>query len=65
MKNVTITTKGTTMTIVVDTTKDYGLSASGKSQIIASTEGNMPISVGDENIIVGINIYRKAPKATK
>lgn len=49
---------GNILTITVDIAKDYGKSASGKSIIIASTEGN--ISVPDkEDIKIGLNIYKK------
>ncbi len=53
------------LTIVVDTEKDYGLSASGKSTIIASSSGNQKINIGnevsgDDFAFLGLNIYRKA-----
>ena len=35
--------EGNIQTIKVDITKEYGVSSSGKSIIIASTEGNQPI----------------------
>jgi len=44
--------------IKVDLTKEFGPSASGKTIIIASTEGN--ISIPDkENIKIGLNVYKK------
>ena len=57
MKNVTITMKGTIMTITVDTSKDFGPSASGKTTIIASTGGNAQID--EKNLFVGLNVYKK------
>ncbi|HWQ66529.1 MAG TPA: hypothetical protein VN372_06635 [Methanospirillum sp.] len=58
MKNIEMTVEGTKLTIIVDLSKDYGESKSGKSITIASTEGN--ISVPDnEDIKIGLNIYRK------
>ena len=48
------------MTIVVDTSKDFGLSGSGKSTMIATSSGNQKINVNGEDIFVGINIYKKA-----
>lgn len=62
MKNVTVTTKGSKLIIEVDTSKDFGASASGKSIIIGSTEGNQSIAVGDGTVVVGLNVYRKAVK---
>lgn len=58
MKNVEMIVEGSTLTIKVDISKDYGESKSGKSITIASTEGN--ISIPDhEEIKIGLNIYRK------
>ncbi len=58
MKNVDMKLSGSILTITVDISKQYGLSSSGKSQIIASTEGN--VSVPDkEEVKIGLNIYRK------
>ena len=38
------------MTIVVDTSKDFGLSGSGKSTMIATSSGNQKINVNGEDI---------------
>jgi hypothetical protein len=58
MKNVDMKLTGTILTIIVDISKEYGLSTSGKSLIIASTEGNVSIPEKEE-IKIGLNIYRK------
>jgi hypothetical protein len=57
MKNVEMTVEGTTLTIKVDLSKEFGPSASGKTIIIASTEGNVTIPNRTEK--VGLNVYRK------
>jgi hypothetical protein len=57
MKNVDITVSGNIMTIKVDLTKEFGPSASGKTIIIASTEGNITVPEREEK--VGLNVYRK------
>jgi hypothetical protein len=57
MKNVEMTVAGNILTIKVDLTKEFGPSASGKTTIIASTEGN--ITVPDREEKVGLNVYRK------
>jgi hypothetical protein len=44
--------------IKVDLTKDFGKSASGKSNIIATTEGNIPVP-GNEPVKIGLNVYKK------
>ncbi|MBX9658904.1 MAG: hypothetical protein K2X00_10080 [Nitrospiraceae bacterium] len=57
MKNVEIAMEGTILTIKVDVSKEFGPSASGKTTIIASTEGNVTIPGREEK--VGLNVYRK------
>jgi hypothetical protein len=57
MKNVEMTVEGNILTIRVDLSKEFGPSASGKTTIIASTEGNVSIPSRDEK--VGLNVYRK------
>jgi hypothetical protein len=50
--------EGDILTIKVDLTKEFGPSSSGKTIIIASTEGNIAIPEKEE-VKVGLNIYRK------
>jgi len=57
MKNVEMTLAGNILTITVDLTKEFGPSSSGKTIIIASTEGNVTVPERDEKI--GLNVYRK------
>jgi hypothetical protein len=57
MKNVEITVNGNILTIKVDLSKEFGPSSSGKTIIIASTEGNITVPDRDEK--VGLNVYRK------
>ncbi len=56
MKNIEMTIEGETLTIKVDLSKDFGPSKSGKTIIIASTEGSLSVPERDEKI--GLNIYR-------
>ncbi len=58
MKNVEMKLDGDILTIKVDVTKEFGPSASGKTIIIASTEGNISIPEKDE-VKIGLNVYRK------
>jgi len=62
MKNVEMKLDGNILTIKVDVTKEFGPSASGKTIIIASTEGNISIPERDE-IKIGLNVYKKKPVA--
>lgn len=58
-KNVRMNVEGNTLTITIDLSKNYGLSGSGKSVIVASTEGNASVP-GRESIKIGVNVYTKA-----
>ncbi len=57
MKNVEMKVEGNILTIKVDLSKEYGPSASGKTIIVASTEGNISVPERDEK--VGLNVYKK------
>jgi hypothetical protein len=58
MKNVEMKIDGNILTITVDLSKEFGPSSSGKTIIIASTEGNISVP-GAEDKKVGLNVYRK------
>lgn len=58
MKNIEMTTEGTMLTIKVDLSQRFGKSSSGKSVIVASTEGNQSVP-GNEEIKIGLNVYTK------
>jgi hypothetical protein len=58
MKNCEMKLTGNILTITVDVSKDFGKSSSGKSVIIASTEGNVSIP-GKEDVKIGLNVYKK------
>jgi len=57
MKNVDLKVEGNILTIRVDLSKEYGPSSSGKTIIVASTEGNVSVPERDEKI--GLNVYKK------
>ena len=56
MKNVEIKVEKNLLHIEIDLTKECGRSVSGKSIIIATTEGNQPVAQG---IMIGLNVYKK------
>lgn len=65
MKNVKIDTKNGKINIVIDPAKDFGPSKSGKTIVIATTQGNQTIEVGGKQVVLGVNAYRYAePKKT-
>jgi hypothetical protein len=53
-KNIEYTLVGSILTLIIDTSKDFGPSASGKTILVASSQGNQEI--GD--VRVGVNVYR-------
>jgi hypothetical protein len=58
MKNVTMSVVGNKLTIIAEIDKDFGKSSSGKSIIIASTEGN--VSVPEHaDLKLGFNLYTR------
>jgi hypothetical protein len=61
-KNCEFKIVGSILTITVDLSKKQGVSASGKSEVIATTEGNISIP-GNEAIKCGLNIYTPVKKA--
>jgi len=58
MKNIEMNVYGDILTIKVDLSKTFGKSSSGKSTIIASTEGNVSVP-GKEEVKIGLNVYTK------
>ena len=49
--------EGKKLIIEVEMDQDFGPSKSGKTRIIASTEGNIS-APGDEDVKIGLNVYR-------
>ncbi|MBA2395514.1 MAG: hypothetical protein H0V70_22515 [Ktedonobacteraceae bacterium] len=62
MKNIEMSVDGNKLIIMVDLDQEFGLSSSGKSITVASTEGNVSVP-GREEIKIGLNIYRPKPKS--
>ncbi len=56
--NIRIEVKDNKAIITIDLAHRGGLSSSGKSVIVASTGGNVPIP--GTNVILGLNAYVKA-----
>jgi len=62
VKNIEMSVDGNKLIIMVDLDQEFGLSSSGKSITVASTEGNVSVP-GREEIKIGLNIYRPKPKS--
>jgi hypothetical protein len=60
MKNVDMDVQGDNFTVTIDLSKEFGPSKSGKTIIVASTEGNKTIPGRIEKI--GLNVYRQPDK---
>lgn len=57
MKNMKMTVEGNTLTIEIDLSQQGELSKSGKSIVVASSEGNKSVP-GAEEYKIGLNIYK-------
>mgnify|MGYP003435739642 CR=1 FL=1 len=54
VKNIETRMEGSKLILTIDTTKTFGPSKSGKTIIVASTEGNVKVG----NVTVGLNVYK-------
>lgn len=59
---VKVDAKAKTLTLVVDLTKEFGLSKSLKTTIVASTEGNAKVD-GMDGYQFGLNVFKKPKDA--
>ena len=59
MENIKIAVQGTTLVVTIDASKDLGASKSGKTRLVASTQGNQKVSIGGRDLFLGINVYTK------
>lgn len=58
-RNIEIEVKNNKAIITIDLTKEFGLSKSGKTTIIASSDGNQLIDT-QSGAVLGLNIYKKS-----
>jgi len=61
MLNVKPRVEGNKLILEIDLSKDFGPSSSGKSLIVASTQGNVSIP-GRDDVKLGLNVYRPQSK---
>ncbi len=62
MQNIQFKLEEDSAILTIDTTKDFGLSSTGKSHIVASSRGNYHIE--GTTIYIGINVYKKIRQAS-
>jgi len=55
--NIETEVHGNILTIKVDLSQEHGVTGSGKSIKIASSDGNMAV-LGREDIKLGLNVYK-------
>jgi hypothetical protein len=61
MKNVTVKRDGNQLIITCDLTQEHGLSKSEKTQIVATTGGNVAVAnAGGKPVYLGLNLYTYA-----
>jgi hypothetical protein len=64
MENMKVSVSGKKLTIVIeDLTKDLGPSQSGKTHIIATTHGPVPVPKAAAGVSLNVNLYKKVKKA--
>lgn len=56
MTNIKAEVKGTTLTLTIDLKAKGAPSKSGKSQVIATTSGN--VAIAGTNFKMGLNVYK-------
>ena len=61
MDNTQIEVKDNKAVITIDLSKDFGPSKSGKTIVVATTRGNVPIP-GSDTVKIGINCYKYPEK---
>ena len=59
MVNVKTTIKGKILTIEVDLSERHGKSASGKTTVIATTQGNIMVD-SNTGAVLGLNVYTRS-----
>lgn len=57
MKNIEMQVDENILTIRIDLSKEYGESKSGKTIIVASTQGN--VNAPESDIKIGVNCYKQ------
>jgi hypothetical protein len=59
MENIHVKTDGSKLVLTIDTTVDLGRSKSGKTNLVASSQGNVKVLVGGREVYLGVNAYTK------
>lgn len=59
VENIKISVQGNTLVLTVDTSTNLGRSKSGKTTLIASSQGNQKVNIGGKEIFIGVNVYEK------
>lgn len=65
MLNITQEIKGDKLILTVDLSQRHGPSSSGKTTIVASTQGNAKVGGKFGDVAFGLNVYSKAAAPAK
>lgn len=57
MKNIDMQIEGDILILKIDLSKDFGDSRSGKTIMVATTEGNQTVP-GHDDMKMGVNLFR-------
>lgn len=57
MKNIKVQEKGGKLVLEIDLSKTVGKSKSGKNTLIATSNGNRTVVVGDKSVTIGLNVW--------
>ena len=55
--NIEASVEGKKLTLVIDLSKELGASKSGKTMLVASTNGNQKIAT-EHGVTIGLNAYK-------
>ena len=57
-QNIQAEVDGDKLTLTIDLSVGGTRSKSGKSEVIATTRGNVQVATGEGQVTVGVNVYR-------
>lgn len=59
MENIKVQVQGDSLILTVDASQNLGRSKSGKTTLIASSQGNQKILINGREVFIGVNVYEK------
>ena len=59
MNNIKVSVDGSNLVLTIDATQNLGRSKSGRTTLIASSQGNQKLMVAGKEVFIGVNVYEK------